>query len=100
DWRQLGEHAQRRTDASPRQNCWVYALSEVPQFAQGLLELAGGAIESLDQCFISVGRGLVPRHSKGEPKCHQPLLRAVMNVAFQSFALRVRCLEDAGSRSP
>ena len=93
--RARGEIAQRRRQAAvePRR---AHAAGELAQFLDRLRELGDGGIERL---CVRAGRGrAAPGRGGAQADRHQPLLRAVVEVALQPPPLLVADGDDARSR--
>jgi len=69
------------------------AASELAEFGDGLFQVGGRLIERPDK--LRIGGSPFTQHGQREHKRHEPLLRAVMQVALNPAALPVPRLDDA-----
>ena len=91
--RALGQGLDRSAQPGLGQHRGMDPAGQLPQLGQRLPGLLAGRLDQRSQLRVRPG-GAVAGHPQGQAQGHQPLLRAVMQVAFQPPSLGVPGLDD------
>ncbi len=98
EWRACRDPGQGCVEAAVVDDGWVQAADEVAQLGEGLGGLVVGLLDGMPGGFGyvgEVGAGHAQVHREGD----QPLLRAVVEVAFDAAAFSVGRGDDVGAAS-